>query len=117
MTKSFKKLHVFEKRKEECSRIKKKYPERVPVIIEINNNNKNRLTLDKKKYLVPGDLTIGQFLYILRKRVKLGSEEALFLFINNHIMAPNTLLAHVQKNHRDKDGFLYGELSLEQTFG
>jgi GABA(A) receptor-associated protein len=28
-------------------------------------------TIDKKKYLVPADLTVGQFVYVIRKRIKL----------------------------------------------
>ena len=28
--------------------------------------------IDKKKYLVPSDLTVGQFVYVIRKRIKVG---------------------------------------------
>ena len=39
--------------------------------------------IDKKKYLVPGDLTAGQFVYVIRKRIKLSPEKAIFIFVNN----------------------------------
>jgi hypothetical protein len=39
--------------------------------------------LDKKKYLVPADLTVGQFVYVIRKRIKLSPEKAIFVFVNN----------------------------------
>jgi GABA(A) receptor-associated protein len=39
--------------------------------------------IDKKKYLVPSDLTVGQFVYVIRKRIKLSSEKAIFIFCNN----------------------------------
>lgn len=39
--------------------------------------------IDKKKYLVPADLTVGQFVYVIRKRIKLSPEKAIFIFINN----------------------------------
>jgi GABA(A) receptor-associated protein len=31
--------------------------------------------IDKKKYLVPMDLTVGQFVYVIRKRIKLSPEK------------------------------------------
>ncbi len=39
--------------------------------------------IDKKKYLVPADLTVGQFVYVIRKRIKLPAEKAIFIFIHN----------------------------------
>ncbi|EPB65994.1 microtubule associated protein 1A/1B, light chain 3, partial [Ancylostoma ceylanicum] len=51
---------------------------------------KSRLRdLDKKKYLVPSDLTVGQFYFLIRKRIHLRPEDALFFFVNNVI--PQTM--------------------------
>uniref|UniRef100_A0A674IWF1 GABA type A receptor-associated protein n=1 Tax=Terrapene triunguis TaxID=2587831 RepID=A0A674IWF1_9SAUR len=38
-----------------------------------------------KKYLVPSDLTVGQFYFLIRKRIHLRAEDALFFFVNNVI--------------------------------
>ena len=35
------------------------------------------------RYLVPADLTVGQFVYVIRKRIKVSSEEAIFMFVKN----------------------------------
>lgn len=35
------------------------------------------------RYLVPADLTVGQFVYVVRKRIKLGAEKAIFVFVKN----------------------------------
>lgn len=43
--------------------------------------------IDKKKYLVPSDLTVGQFVYVIRKRIKLSPEKGIFIFINNVLPA------------------------------
>ena len=62
--------------------LRRKYPNRVPVIVE--KAPKARLgDLDKKKYLVPSDLTVGQFYFLIRKRISLRPEDALFFFVNN----------------------------------
>ncbi|XP_076439361.1 gamma-aminobutyric acid receptor-associated protein-like [Babylonia areolata] len=80
----YKEEHPFEKRRAEGEKIRKKYPDRVPVIVE--KAPKARVgDLDKKKYLVPSDLTVGQFYFLIRKRIHLRPEDALFFFVNNVI--------------------------------
>ena len=69
----------FDCRLKEYSRIAIKYPDRLPIIVEISKNDINNIKLDKKKYLVPKDLSIAQFMYIIRKRINLTSEKALFI--------------------------------------
>jgi GABA(A) receptor-associated protein len=77
-------LHHAEKRKSEAERIRSKYPDRVPVICE-KADRSDIPDIDKKKYLVPADLTVGQFHYVIRKRIQLAPEKALFLFCSNTI--------------------------------
>ena len=50
MKSSFKEEHNFEKRKLEADRIRQKYPDRIPCIVE--KADKSEITeIDKKKYL------------------------------------------------------------------
>lgn len=51
--------------------------------------------LDKKKYLVPSDLTVGQFYFLIRKRIHLRPEEALFFFVNNQIPPTSATLSSI----------------------
>ena len=64
----FKKEFNFEQRKQEADRVILKYPDRIPIICEKSQKSKAK-ALDKKKYLVPCDLTIGQFVFIIRRRL------------------------------------------------
>lgn len=41
--------------------------------------------LEKNKYLVPSDLTVGQFYFLIRKKIQLNPEEALFFFVKDII--------------------------------
>nr|KAJ0204014.1 hypothetical protein LSAT_V11C500264990 [Lactuca sativa] len=52
-----------EKRKSESSRIIEKYPDRVLVIVD-KAEKSDIPGIDKKKYLFPADLTIGEFVYV-----------------------------------------------------
>ena len=114
---TFEKNFSFEKRLSEATRILKKYPQRVPVIVELNETTTPKFILDKCKYLVPNDLTVGNFLQVIRKRIKLQAHEAIFLFFNNSLVSNNTLISNVYEQHKSKDLFLYGTISQENTFG
>ena len=41
----------------------------------------NLPNIEKKKYLLPEDLTVNQFQYVIRQRVKLTSDQALFTYV------------------------------------
>lgn len=114
----FKIIYDFNHRLAESNRILLKYPDRIPIVCQ-KNKRANALcpTIDKQKYLVPGDLSIGQFIYIIRKRLKLSSEKALFIFINGTIPNVGKLISTIYEEHKDKDGFLYIYYNLENTFG
>tara|TARA_B000000557_G_C20807429_1_gene458371 strand:+ start:1095 stop:1430 length:336 start_codon:yes stop_codon:yes gene_type:complete len=105
------------KRRHESSRILAKYPDRVPIICEKNESDKNIPNIDKSKYLVPRDLTLGQFVYVIRKRIKLSPEKAIFIFINNMLLPTSALLSDIYEKHKNEDGFLYVSYSGENTFG
>ena len=113
---SFKKSFPLQKRIDEAVYIMKKYPDRVPVIIEKDDSSEIKV-IDKKKYLVPVDLTIGQFIYIIRKKIQLPPEKAIFLFINNILHPISSLMSQVYEDNHDADGFLYIVYSGENTFG
>lgn len=107
----------YEKRKHESERIIAKYPDRIPIICEKSNNDKSMINIDKNKYLVPNDLTVGQFVYVIRKRIKLNPETAIYLFINNKLHNSSALLSNVYQHNKNKDGFLYVTYSGENSFG
>jgi len=44
--------------------------------------------LDKKKYLAPPELTVGQFHAVIRRRIRLQPHEALFFFAADNTVPP-----------------------------
>jgi len=112
----FKKDHSEEYRKSEAAKIRKKYPERVPVIVEKVPNSDIK-QIDKRKYLVPNEITVAQFMWIIRKRIEMQPEKALFLFINKLIPSAANTMGHMYEEYKDEDGFLYIRYSGENTFG
>lgn len=112
----FKQEHPFEKRKNEAERILAKYPDRIPVICE-RAEKSDIPDIDKKKYLVPCDLTVGQFVYVIRRRIKLSPEKAIFIFVNNVLPPTAALMSSVYEEHKSDDNFLYVTYSGENSFG
>jgi len=114
----FRDRFTFEQRSSECARIFSKFPGRIPVIVQRNNNKNNETPkIDKEKFLVPGDLTLGQFVFVIRKRINLSSEKALFLFVGNSLPTTGSLMREIYQSHKDVDGFLYVIYSGENSFG
>lgn len=114
----FKKNNTLEERKKEAYRIKSKHPERIAIIVEKSEKCDNIEDIDKNKYLVPKDLTMGQFIHILRKRISLSPDKALFLFVNKNVLVSSSeTLSDVFEKHKDEDGFLYVDYAGESTFG
>ena len=117
-THKFQKKVAFQKRLEESRRIRTKHPNRIPIIIERSAADTKVEDIDKNKFLVPNDLTIGQLMYVVRKRLKtMNAETGLFFFINNSMPSTGTLLSTVYSTHKHDDGFLYVLYAGENTFG
>jgi GABA(A) receptor-associated protein len=120
-TSNYKKSTPLEERKKKSFKMTSLYPDRIPVIVEMSPSSASYNTYTtashKIKYLVPYDITMGQFIKILRDKLKLESSIALFFFINNKIPPITSLIGNIYKENADEDGFLYIEFCEESTFG
>lgn len=104
--------------KTECNLIRTKYPNHIPIIVQCDP--KSDLSLSKNKFLVNNDVTFGQLLYIVRKKLvnDLHSTHALFLFINNTLPPTSAMISSIYSLHKNKDtGMLHIMLCKENTFG
>merc|ERR1719359_140270 len=121
MTSVFKQNHSKEHRETLAKRIRQKYPDRIPVIVEKGQNVPD---VDKQKFLVPGDLTVGKFTNEIKKHLKADSAEAIdsvkaiYLFVNNKSLTrASDKISAVYEQHRDADGFMYVIYHGESTYG
>lgn len=94
-----------------------RYPDRVPVRID-RSETTNVPDIDKHKYLVPLDMTLGQFVYVIRKRIHLNETQAIFVFVNNTILpSTSSTMGQLYNEHKNDDNLLYIKYSGENTFG
>lgn len=116
--KSFKKQKTIAERKLEVETIRTKYPNKVPVIVESSDKEKELPELDKTKFLLPQELTIAQFVSLIRNRMLISSSQTFFLFVNKKTMVSmSTTLLDLYTKEKDEDGFLYFTYASQDAFG
>lgn len=116
---SFKKQFSLKKRKEESEKIKQKYEDKIPVIVE-KHKGCTLEDIDKQKFLIPFDMTVAQFIYVIRKRISLTDKEALFIFVDKTLPMTSQTIRSLYESYKDRedfDGFLYITYCNENTFG
>jgi len=100
----------------EIERLKQSYPDKVFVFVS-QAARSNMPPLDKLKYIVPKGTTIGQFLFILRSRMKLPPEKALYIFVKNTLPPSTMIFREMEKLYAEEDGTLRLTYAAESTFG
>lgn len=100
-----------------AARLLEKYPDKVPIVLE-RSAQSNVPELPNRKFLVPRELSVSQFLYTIRKRIQLDSSQAIYLFFGNTLPSSSETMGEVFERHRHPtDHVLYGTYSGECTFG
>lgn len=103
----------------ESQRLIQKYPGRVPVIFERVDEKTPKL--DKHKFLTPYDVVMSSLIAVVRSRLKLNKNEALFFFIKcgAKMMVPNgdLLVLSIYEIYKGVDGFLRIYYGSENTYG
>jgi GABA(A) receptor-associated protein len=112
----FQSRNSLEKRLDESTRILEKYKDRIPIIV-LKHDRSELPEIDKNKYLVPNDMSYSQFIFVIRKRIKLDPSETLFTCINNELVSGSTRVDQIYNDKKDKDGFMYVVYTSENTFG
>jgi len=113
----FKREYDFEKRTEVAKKIRIKFPDRVPVILE-RTANSSLPPCTKRKFLLPQDLQLSKFVIEIRKHMEdHDQKKAIFLFVNDNLPQTSAMVSEIYEKYQDEDGFLYLTYSGENTFG
>ncbi len=51
-------------------------------------------------FLHTQDLTVGQFVYVIRKRIKLAPEKAIFIFVEETLPPTAALMSAIYEEHK-----------------
>jgi len=96
--------------------LKVSYPNHVFVKIH-KVSSCNLPELQKEKFIISKYINLSQLNFILRKKLKLDSTQALFLFCGNKIPVPHTTIDELWITYPSDDDFLHIQYSSENTFG
>lgn len=113
----YKVKYAFDDRLQVSGKILERYSDRVPVICEPRDREK--LKLDKTKFLCPRDYKMGHFVLTLRRRLQqeVNSSDAIYIFSNGQILPNSMTMGEIYEKHKDSDGLLYFVFDKESTFG
>jgi GABA(A) receptor-associated protein len=101
---------------EEVYRLRSKFPDHVPVFVSRSPSSRDIPTIDKHKYIVPKHLSVGQFIYTIRCRLRLAPDKALFLYIDNNLPLSSMNMGEVYQKY-SRYGFIHCIYAGESTFG
>lgn len=88
------------------------------IILERATNERDLVDLARKRYIVPEDLTLVHFQGIIRKRLNLPPERALFLLINaKTIVSLSKPMDEIYREYRAEDGCLHIVYASQDCFG
>lgn len=102
--------------KQKIERMKLKYPNRIPVVVN-KSKNSNAPDIDKNKYLVPSDLTLGQFIFVIRKRINLNPEQAIYIFCKDTLPNTSMVMSELYNIYKNSNELLELTYNIENTFG
>jgi len=116
--KGFKERRTFQDRINDVEQIRRHHPDKVPIVIERFEHEKNLPLLDKAKFLVPDYITVSELSRIIRRRLSLHPNQTFFLMVNAQtLVSSSTCIADIYDKERDEDGFLYMVYGSENAFG
>ncbi|KAL8127314.1 hypothetical protein AgCh_014289 [Apium graveolens] len=122
----------------EAARIRDKYPGRITVFVEraektdisdiVEKNESMKIEqlralqpkarcVESLRLIVPGDITVGQFVHIVCKKNRLSADKAIFVFVKNILPSTAALMSAIYEEHKAEDGILYMTFSGENAFG
>jgi GABA(A) receptor-associated protein len=98
-----------------------KHPNRIPIVISSKSFKEHKVN----RFIVPIDMTINQFMIILRNKTKINPTEAIFIFVKDYkkngkkdIIAPvSETIGSLYDKYKDDKLILNLDYEKEAVFG
>ena len=120
MKSSHKEEFTKKERLQQSSKLKEDNKGKIPVICNKDPNCKLKSLL-KTKYLFSTEITIDKFLKLIRKKLEMEEDEALFIVANcksnKYALVGSMSFGEIYDKYKDDDGFLYLIYSSEKIWG
>ena len=106
------------KLKASIEKLKEKYPGRVPILVMKSKHDKILPNINSNKFIVPEDITVSDFMQVVRKRIEVGQESSMFLFVNEKVLpCTSDSIGKLYSEYKNKEDVLEIYYCGENTFG
>ena len=68
------------KLRESIIKIRNKYPDKIPIFVLKSKTDKILPEINVNKFVVPAEITIGELMNVVRKKISLKPETSMFFF-------------------------------------
>ena len=113
--KEYKETYSKNERKLKARTVMSKYQGKLPLILL--PDKRCDLNLPSAQYLVAGGMTVGNFIYALRRSLNLPQSKGLYLFLSDILPMLNSKMSELYQRFADEDGFLYFVFSDQEDKG
>lgn len=104
--------------KDSIKKIMEKYPDRVPVYVSRSKKDRTLPSINNNKFIVPDNITVSDLITIIRKRIKIGQETSIFVFVNEGtIPQGSSTMGNLYQEYKNEDDMLIIEYCGENVFG
>ncbi len=93
-----------------------KYPGKIPIILTKHPGSDVPL-LKKSRYLVNADVSVGEFIFLLRNMLKIKASDAIFIYCAGTLLSGTEIIERIWSKYRNLDNVLYITYSAESAFG
>ena len=111
--KPFRKTFSKEQRIQEYRKIREKYPDRIPVVIDPQGD----LFLRRRKFLVEHNMLFANLIYVIRQKLNVKPNESLFFLYEGCIPCHTHTIGQIFNERVSCDGFVVLTVAKENTFG
>ena len=106
------------KLRESILKIRTKYPDKIPIFVLKSKADKILPEINVNKFVVPAEITIGELMNVVRKKISLSPEVSMFFFINENVMpCVSDRIGSLYEQYKNDDNLLLIYYCGENTFG
>ena len=106
------------KLRESIIKIRNKYPDKIPIFVLKSKTDKILPEINVNKFVVPAEITIGELMNVVRKKISLKPETSMFFFVNENVMpCVSDRIGELYEKYKNEDDLLLIYYCGENTFG
>lgn len=98
--------------------LREDFPKSIPTIVQRSDTETSLQQIDKRHFLVPQDMTLGNLVGIIAARLGIYSNNSLWMYASRYPLTNRSeTMTEIYNRFRETDGFLYLTYKGQESFG